>query len=128
MDLIHGSSKIALEENMRFRVARSAVLAGNIANVDTPGYRRRELHFEDSMNQATIRLDRTDSSHLSASASSTAEGYRVEIGPKGTRPDGNGVNLDQEVIAMHRNAGGFSSKATVLGRLGSLTRTAITGG
>ncbi|MFT5444139.1 MAG: flagellar basal-body rod protein FlgB, partial [Myxococcota bacterium] len=107
MDLFHGGSPAALEDAMRFRVARSAVLAGNLANVDTPGYRRREMHFADAMNQAVASLKRTDSSHMAPSAQ---EGVRhpIELGPEGTRPDGNGVNMDEEVIAFHRNSGAFT--------------------
>ncbi len=58
MDLIHGSSRVALEDSLRFRVARGGVLAANIANVDTPGYRRRDLAFEESLNDALIGLER----------------------------------------------------------------------
>ncbi len=37
MDLIHGGSVAALEDALRFRVARGSVLASNLANVDTSG-------------------------------------------------------------------------------------------
>ncbi len=126
MDLIHGSSRVALEDSLRFRVARGGVLAANIANVDTPGYRRRDLAFEESLNDALIGLERTSDSHVPSRA--PADRYRVEVGPKGTRPDGNGVDLDREIVALHRNSGGFVSRATILARLSSITRTAITGG
>lgn len=126
MDLLQSGSSAALEDSMRFRVARSAVLAGNLANVDTPGYRRREMRFADSMNQAVASLRRTDGSHM---GTTPQEGVRhpIELGPKGTRPDGNGVNMDEEVIAFHRNSGAFSSQANILARMESLTKTAITG-
>lgn len=51
-----------------------------------------------------------------------------EMGPKGKRPDANGVKLDDEVIAVHRNTAAFTSRASVLARIASLTRTAVTGG
>lgn len=128
MDLIHGSSSVALVDAMRFREARAVVLAGNLANVDTPGYRRRDLQFVDALEQAASQLAGTDPNHLGADASENPlERHRLEIGPVGTRVDGNGVNLDEEAIAFHRNAGAFTKQARILARIEALTKAAITG-
>jgi len=117
-----------LEEAMRFRVARAAVLAGNIANADTPGYRRLDLRFDEALSRAEARLVRTDPAHLAGGARAGAP-WRLEQGPRGTRPDRNGVDFEQELIAMQRNAGAFTDMAAVLARLQALVRTAIgTGG
>ena len=64
MDLIHGGSVAALEDALRFREARGSVLASNLANVDTPGYRRREMHFVDALEQAVSGPVRTHPGHL----------------------------------------------------------------
>ena len=40
-----------LQQAVQFNQARHAVLAGNIANMDTPGYRVRDLSVEDFQNQ-----------------------------------------------------------------------------
>lgn len=128
MDLIHSSSLSALEDAMRFRVARGGVLASNLANVDTPGYRRREMHFVDALDQAVVSARRTHSRHLGAPSTDPASRHRIELGPKGARPDGNGVNIDEEVIALSRNSGAFTSQAGIMARIHSLFRTAITGG
>ncbi|MCH7866247.1 MAG: flagellar basal body rod protein FlgB [Myxococcales bacterium] len=128
MDLLHGSSARALEDAIHFRLARSAVLAGNLANVDTPGYRRRDLKFVETFDKAVMNLDRTDSKHFGDLSSDPGSRHRLEIGPKGSRPDGNGVKLDDEVIAIHRNTAAFTSRASILARLASLTRIAVTGG
>ena len=47
------------------------------------------------------------------------------MGPRGTRPDGNGVDLDQELVTAHRNASEYIDQANVLARLSTLVRTAI---
>lgn len=113
-----------LESAMRLRAARESVLAANIANADTPGYRRRELSFEGVLEGETARVVRTHPRHLPHGASGVDQA-RVEIGPRGTRPDGNGVDLDQELVMAHRNAGTFIDQANVLARLSTLVRTAI---
>ncbi|MCP5042034.1 MAG: flagellar basal body rod protein FlgB [bacterium] len=129
MDLIHGSSSATLADQMRFREARAAVLASNLANVDTPGYRRRDLAFVDALEEAAMQLAGSDHDHLDTNfEDNPTDRHRLEIGPPGARADGNGVNLDEEAIAFHRNAAAFTSQARILARIEALTKTAITGG
>lgn len=113
-----------LQQAMRFRMARETVLAGNIANADTPHYRRRDLEFEHLLGGETARMERTHADHLPVRGGGVSEA-RVSTGPRGTRPDGNGVDLDDELIKAHRNAGAFIDQANVLARLSTLVRTAI---
>jgi len=114
----------ALQVAMRFRKAREGVIAGNVANADTPGYRRRDISFEGIFEDAESNLVRTHVQHL-PTASADPDQARVEMGPRGTRPDGNGVDLDQELVTAHRNASSFIDQANVLARLSTLVRTAI---
>jgi flagellar basal-body rod protein FlgB len=114
----------ALQVAMRFRKAREAVIASNVAHADTPGYRRRDLSFEGLFEDAKASLVRTDAQHMPI-APNDPEQARIELGPKGTRPDGNGVDLDQELVTAHRNASAFIDQANVLARLSTLIRTAI---
>lgn len=112
-----------LQSAMRLRVEREGLLAANIANSDTPGYRRRDLDFEGVLSTTRSRLAQTHAGHLNGGSKQT--GARVEVGPRGTRPDGNGVDLDQELVTAHRNAGAFIDQANVLARVSALVRTAI---
>ena len=113
-----------LQTAMRFRTARESVLAANVAHVDTPGYRRRDLSFEGVLASERSRMVRTDAQHLPTPVVDPLRA-RVEMGPRGTRPDGNGVDLDEELVALHRNTGAFIDQANVLARLAALVRTAI---
>lgn len=117
----------ALQHAMRFRMAREAVLATNVAHADTPGYRRRDLSFEGVLETERSRMTRTHARHLPVASVDPARA-RVEMGPRGTRPDGNGVDLDAELVAAHRNAGAFVDQANVLARVSALVRTAIGNG
>lgn len=114
----------ALQTAMRFRMARETVLAGNIANADTPGYRRRDVDFQGVLSSTRARMARTDDGHMQAH-SSDPHNAKVTVGPLGDRPDGNGVDLDQELVTAHRNAGAFIDQANVLARVSTLLRTAI---
>lgn len=113
----------ALQTAMRFRMKRESLIAGNIANADTPGYRRRDISFDGVLSTTRARLERTQPGHLHPGG--TVGDPKVELGPRGTRPDKNGVDLDQELVTAHRNAGAFIDQANVLARLSTLVRTAI---
>ncbi len=126
MDGILGDATPMLVSSMRYRMARQAVLAGNIVNADTPGFRTRDIRFDALLDDAGQKLLRTHSRHL-PNASSGGEAYRTELGPEASRPDGNGVDLDRELVRMSRNAGAFGDQAAVLSRLLNMTRAAITG-
>ena len=133
MALLGGGDLDALVSSLRFRVARQAALAGNVVNADTPGYRRVELSFDGLVRDAARRLERTDPRHINGAggaggaAAPDASTYRTELGPRGTRPDGNGVDLQHELVQLSRNAGAFSDHATVLARMLALRRLAISG-
>ena len=61
--LFDSSSLPVLEQVVNFTEARHGVLAGNIANLDTPGYRSRDLSTEELDRKST----RLNSSHSSPS-------------------------------------------------------------
>lgn len=130
MDRILSETIDVVESAMRFRAARQQALAGNVANVDTPGYRPVDLRFDELLGEATTRLSQTDPRHLQAGGTSghDAGPYTVVTGAAGTRPDGNGVELEQQMIALSRNASAFTQQASALSRLIALTRDAVQGG
>ncbi len=101
-------------------------MAGNIANADTPGYRRRDLAFPSLLDDKLGLMRSTHPKHFPI-ADFSEGGYQVELGPRGTTPDRNGVELDRELIHMSRNSGAYGDQAALISRLFGLTRTAISG-
>lgn len=124
MSLLFGPTLSAVEGAMRFRQSRQSILSGNVANADTPGYRRFELSLDDALGGDGFA--RTDPRHLSASGTQDPR-YRLLRGDYGSRPDRNGVELDHELLQLSRNAGAFEQQAEVLSRLLTLRRIAATG-
>ncbi len=124
MERIWGAAVPALERSLRFRMARQAALAANLANIDTPGYRRVDLEFDDALARASARVGPTHPGHV---RSPRENGWRIVTAPRSNRPDGNGVELEREVLAASRNAGAFTDHAAVLTRLLAITRVAIVG-
>ena len=126
MDELTGAAIPALEAALRFRVTRQGVLAANVANLDTPGYRRMDVRFDQALAEAGARLDRSHPRHLPHGPGGD-RAYRVEVGARGTRPDGNGLDADRKILELSRNASAFGRQAEVLSRLLSMARVAVTG-
>ena len=92
------------------RSARAEVLAANIANADTPGYKARDLDFSAALEQAQSRtqsgfaLATSDARHIQGGSSSSLAGnvkYRVPNQPD--TGDGNTVDVQQERSSFMEN-------------------------
>jgi flagellar basal-body rod protein FlgB len=91
-------------------------LSHNLANLNTPGYQRLEVTFEDQFQKA-----------LSGSGDvSRAEGIKARVSASDdapTRSDGNNVDLDREVGELQRTALMFQTYTKLLeARLGMMRR------
>jgi flagellar basal-body rod protein FlgB len=96
-----GDRLLALaERRLGWLDRRQSVLAGNIANADTPGYRPRDLTPFRARLEETMRpvLARSHSGHLAARGA--AQGAREDPRPAETAPDGNAVSLDREAMRV----------------------------
>jgi flagellar basal-body rod protein FlgB len=103
-----------LAEALTFYRQRHEILATNIANIETPGYRARDLEFDEALQSA---FDGQESSTLTA---------RVVDKPTSVgRPDGNTVDLDMEMARLADNRGSFTTAAEILSRRLAGLRRAI---
>jgi flagellar basal-body rod protein FlgB len=119
----------ALGRQMTNAVQRQSVAAGNLANLDTPGYKARTVAFGDVLDgelQAPAALARTQGGHLGGVA--VGDGAQVEAEGLPERRDGNNVQLDRELLNMTRAAGEFSAAQTALAAKFRLVRYAINEG
>ena len=105
-DSLFGVHGAALE----VRGQRMGVLASNIANASTPGFKARDIDF-----RAAMASMETGGGDLSA-----ATMYRV---PTQTSLDGNTVELSQEQTAFAENAVQYQTTLSFLnGRIATITR------
>ena len=78
---------------------RQQVLAQNLANADTPGWRARDLKpFQALLAAPPVALAATDPAHLPGTADPAADDAAAAIAERA--PDGNGVALDQEMTKV----------------------------
>jgi flagellar basal-body rod protein FlgB len=118
----------ALGRQMTQAVARQVVAAGNLANLDTPGYRTRDVPFADVLagEMGGSPLVATSPAHLAGSITDAAK--TAETAELPSRRDGNNVQLDRELLNMTRASSDFAAAQTVLAAKFRLIRYAINEG
>ena len=97
------------DQALVLRARRAELLAGNLANADTPGYKARDVDFKAALEKASAgpaasRLQTTNARHLTGNQ--TGIGglnllYRVPLQPS---LDGNTVDTQAEQAAFMENA------------------------
>ena len=116
----------ALRRQMTVAVARQVASTGNLANIDTPGYKTREVTFDEALARQVGSASVTNPAHLSLGADDgvvTQEAAGLPV-----RRDGNNVQLDRELLTMGRAAGDFAAAQTALAAKFRLVRYAINEG
>jgi flagellar basal-body rod protein FlgB len=119
----------ALRRQMTIAVARQTVAAGNLANLDTPGYRAREIDFSrvlDDRLAGAGTVVRTNPNHLGGAEAPSVASQEIANAP--ARRDGNTVQLDRELLAMSRASGEFAKAQTALAAKFRLVRYALSEG
>jgi flagellar basal-body rod protein FlgB len=119
--ILFDSTMRGLAEAMTLHQQRHEVLASNLANVETPGYRARELDFEIALKEAFL----PDPERPAAGALPTAKVVEDLGAP--ARADGNTVDLDLQMIKLSTNGGRYTALAKLLGHRIMLLRSAIEG-
>lgn len=121
----------ALTEKMKWHQTRQGLLAENVANAETPGYRGRDLKafgFEEHMRNLSvtrIATEVTDVNHIAA-AGSNADGFGARrINSFEITPEGNGVTLEDEMMKVTSNQMDFQAATTIYSRSLKLIRTAL---
>lgn len=108
---------------LAFRTQRAKVLASNLANVDTPHYKSRDISFGEAMEQASSLARRN---HL-ARRHSVAQYDLMYRTPYQPSQDGNTVELGVEQAEFASNAMAFETSMTFLNMKLSGLKKAIDG-
>jgi flagellar basal-body rod protein FlgB len=121
-----------LRTRMQWHQERQRVLAENVANADTPGFRPRDLvapKFDRTTpaGSAGVTLVRTEAGHqdgAGAGSGSTSFASARTAGQE-IRPTGNAVSLEDEMIKVAANQMDYQAATTLYTRSLGLIKTAI---
>lgn len=102
---------------------RQEAIATNIANAETPGFRRLDV-AADFAQQLKARLETHD---LASTPSDLKPQIVEDTNARSLRPDGNSVEIEHELLAMNKNAVEFDYLSEVVSSNLKQLRLAITG-
>ena len=112
-------SFVALQKLLDAAALRQKVIANNLANVNTPGYCRRVVKFDDHLARA---LAGGDLEQLRQWRPTVAKSHDPAL-----RPDGNNVSLERELADLMKNTLLYNACTRLLSARIEAYRAAITG-
>lgn len=132
--MFQSSTIPVLEQVLKFTEARHGVLAGNIANIDTPGYKTRDLSpelFQERLKEAIDTRNQPADSQSTYATSRPGEQFdsfrKVAESLKGIlRHDEVDVSLEEQVNEIVKNQQEHNLAVNVMAAQFRLLRAAIT--
>jgi flagellar basal-body rod protein FlgB len=121
----------ALTEKMKWHQARQSLLAENVANAETPGYKGRDLSafgFEEHMrNLSTAKIETltTQPMHMSVQGSDSDGFGARDMNNFEVTPEGNGVTLEDEMMKVASNQMDYQTITAVYTRSLRILKTAL---
>ncbi len=121
----------ALTDKMRWHQARQGLLAENVANAETPGYRGRDLAQYDladragGFSSASITTLATQPMHFSVSSSEGGAFGAQRMANFEITPEGNGVSLEDEMMKVTTNMMDYQAATTVYQKSIKILKTAL---
>ncbi len=102
------TSMVGLQRAMSGSLLRQQVLANNLANANTPGFKRSDVDFHSA-------LDAVMNGPAATPAAVQATGFSVQTDSSSTmRADGNNVDVDAEMSSLSENTLDYQSLTSVL--------------
>jgi flagellar basal-body rod protein FlgB len=124
-------TNLVLQAALRGGEARHSAIVNNIANVDTPGYQRIEVAFEDALkrvvNTFSCRVQNGIGSEPASRAFNMAKPAVSIDKQTPIRADGSNVSIDREMADLALNAERLKALTELLIRNYSKIRAAIRG-
>ena len=108
--------------------SRHHVLAQNVANAETPGYKRQDVDFQSFLRksgESKIGLQASNERHINGQSYIRLQ---VTEDTSSITPDGNGVDIDKEMGEVSSNALYYAAVSRQMSAHLSMLRKAITEG
>lgn len=128
-NLFQGTTIGVLEQVVNFTQERHGVLAGNIANLDTPGYKTRDLSpekFQSNLREAIDARSKPQSPGLSGQSGSIRDFADVRESLKSILyHDGSDVSLEKQITEISKNHGQHNMAISLMSAQFRLLESAI---
>ncbi|NQS75776.1 MAG: flagellar basal body rod protein FlgB [Peptococcaceae bacterium] len=133
MELFLNPIMVSLQKGLDAGALRQRTIANNIANVNTPGFKKSTVAFESLLKKAwgaeATNLKATHPRHLCRAVQLKEVQPRLHRdGSTFMRTDGNNVDIDEEMTNLAANGIQYQLLGRELSERFSLLRCVITGG
>ncbi len=114
-----------VEDRLSLNSLNQNLISGNLANINTPGYKTKEASFDkalrESLEEQVLQMVRSNGSHVAPDNPVVAmsEPEVVENGP---------VDLDTEMVKLTRNSIEYQYMVSMLNKKFTMLKTAISEG
>jgi len=137
MDFTTTKAKPLMEQALTARAMRQDMIASNIANIDTPFYKSRDVDFESALIEKSREMyNKSDIKELKMAQTNGAHlnGYSGLDSSKSTiylrdghmaRNDGNTVDLDVETTELGKNSVMFTALTAALKKNSAIFRSVL---
>jgi len=131
MNIFESTTIPVLQEVIGFAQARHEVLAGNVANATTPGYRSRDLSVEtfEQRLRDVIKAQHETGATLSPGEISKQRDNAMQKERDSTRSildhDGTDIGMEQQVLEISKNQYMHNMAITIMGAQFRMLQTAI---
>lgn len=116
-----------LAGQLAFHRERHSLLSGNLANMETPGYRPKDLRPPDPAS-APVELATTEAGHLQGAGGVVHAGTPFTDSGAEPGPDGNAVNLERELAKIDANRVRSATMSELVSRRLALLKYCATDG
>jgi flagellar basal-body rod protein FlgB len=117
------------------RAQKAQIISSNIANAETPGYQSSRFDFEEDLANAlgrrkgvTLRTSHETHIPIGPANFDSINGKVVTEDNQNVIGDGNGVSVDQEMLALSENELLYETSAQLLKKKMTLLKYVISGG
>lgn len=115
-----------LKQGLDVSSLRSKVSANNIANINTKGYKRQYVTFEESLKDSQDKLEMTDEKHMGIDGN-TGNVQLIRDTTTSMKEDGNNVDIDNEMVNQAANNLMYNALVTQMNNRISITRYVVNG-
>ncbi len=122
----------ALAASLKYRQLRQELIASNIANAETPGYKAKKIDFEEALARALdtddeMKMKVTDGKHFNVGNGGfkNLQPEIVETDDGIVSQDGNTVDRDKELAEMAENKIMYDASVQLLNKKLGLLKYAI---
>ncbi|MGE4352113.1 MAG: flagellar basal body rod protein FlgB [Bdellovibrionales bacterium] len=129
MSMMDGGIMTLMKDKLSYLSQRQAVLAQNVANANTPGYKAKDLapftSFAQEMQAASTGMKVSNDKHITPASMSGVNVASKKMRSFEVSPTGNSVDLEQQMMEVSATTVEFQADTSILHKFMSMIKQAI---